>query len=667
MQGDKNGLKEIAEYLDSDKQIIEFLGYHRIETTERQVARRFIEENCLFTENELKIDKNIKKNEFLNFINKNYRKIEFSNLADAFLLAPIEKRPVKVELRELTENKSLELQNKKTELLGNEWVKKTEINSLLENRDSKCLLLIASELFKIRYRFNVHHFNENEYISLLNLLTNIEIGVENEKKEISWHIDKDFYPESSLNLLIYLASNYKDFKWNTQKNTFENPKIQILKTDKEIALFQLLNNENDSIALNAFTQLTNCDPQKVIKLADEYQKADIDKNYAIPTFPYKFLKQLVQLVSVYNQYGINYYTNTKVKKYIGKLDSELSFNERRNLENEIIIQLSLNDISSFEYWALINEKSWGCTYSAARILDIFYSNHFEEILNNSQQLNLYLKKSSFFDNLGIIGICNNYLIKFTDLQELGIEKLSRLENSDKEIKTKIEKAKVICKLSIKEPNDNKKVNHTNKDFNVTNIKVNIKKLSEIKNQEIMEDTLIEFLSKIAYKQIGEAMQEIEHIDLKESNWKKYSFLERDFGFFIYYNFDTITTRKKFLTDYYKFSEFDFYKNMLNQAGINYFNQNKILDYDKIYDALKYNVVVAFVGGGGGRHDNEVYTVIKMLELTHQTTLGYPRKICNSNGIYGCDSQDRANYWMQFLIDKKLLKKEHKVPVSFHYE
>jgi hypothetical protein len=42
-------------------------------------------------------------------------------------------------------------------------------------------------------------------------------------------------------------------------------------------------------------------------------------------------------------------------------------------------------------------------------------------------------------------------------------------------------------------------------------------------------------------------------------------------------------------------------------------------------------------------------------LTNKTTLGYPKKICNSNGIYGCDSQDRANYWMQFLVDNKLLK------------
>jgi len=667
MQGDKNALKEIADYFDSEKQLVEYLGYHRIETVERQVAKRIVLENCLFTEKEINIDDNTSKNHFLKFINQNYERINFSTLAEAFLITPLEERAVKTEFREVTDVKQQELSNNKSELLNQEWVNSAGIKSQLQHKDSKCLLTIASELFKIRYRFNVHHFNKDEYIDLLSLLTHIEIGVPNDTQTISWHINKDFYPESSLNLLIYFASNYKDFAWDTQKEIFVNPKIRVSKTDKETALFQLLNNTDDAIALDAFTQLTNCDPVNVIKLAKEYNEAGIKHNYAIGIFPYKFLMQLVQLVSIYKQYGINYNTNPKVKQYIDSLKADLSFKERRSLENEIINQLTLNDISSFEYWALINESSWNCTYSSGRILDIFYSNHFIEILNNSQQLNIYLKKSSLFNHLGIIGVCNNYLKKFTNLKEIGLEKLNSLETSDQEIKTQIEKAKSFCNTSIKVPNDTKKINDANKDFHVGNLKKIIRGIHKMKDQKKMEDSLTELLSQINYKQIGKAMKEIENIKFLESEWKKYSFLERDFGFFIYDNFDTITTRKEFIVDYNKFSEFDFYKNMLMKAGLNYFMKNNLLDYDKIYDALKYNVVVAFVGGGGGKKDNEVYSIVKLLELTHKTTLGYPKKICNSNGIYGCDSQDRANYWMQYLVDNKLLKQGHKEPVSFHHE
>jgi len=62
----------------------------------------------------------------------------------------------------------------------------------------------------------------------------------------------------------------------------------------------------------------------------------------------------------------------------------------------------------------------------------------------------------------------------------------------------------------------------------------------------------------------------------------------------------------------------------------------------------------------------VYAVIKLLELTHKTTLGYPKKLCNSAGIYGCDVLDRANEWRQYLEDKGLLKEKHDEPVSFNY-
>lgn len=139
------------------------------------------------------------------------------------------------------------------------------------------------------------------------------------------------------------------------------------------------------------------------------------------------------------------------------------------------------------------------------------------------------------------------------------------------------------------------------------------------------------------------------------------------GLFIDDNFDTLPARTAFLNLYDKLSEFELYSYYLNKAGIDYKNKDNSLNYDKIFDILKYNVVVAFAGGGGSKRDNEVYAIIKILELKHKTTLGYPKKLCNSNGIYGCDSQDRANEWMQFIITKSLLKEQHNEPVSFHYE
>lgn len=659
--GDKSALFEIAKYFDSKKEVTKFSGYHIIKTNESAVAKRVVNENCIFTSSEITISNDITSTDFLSFLNANKEKITFSKLAHAFLITPLESRSSKVECRELSEAKKKELQAKYTDLLTKEWVKEAEIDSLISKRNSKALLSIASELYK-----NRNQFNKNEYTELLQILMGNEIAVENERKELTWHIDKTYYPDASLNLLIYFASHYSSFKWDEQSAAFRNDEIQVLAIGKEDLLFQLLNNQDDSTALDAFTQLTGCNPAKVMQLADEYQKADIAKSSAIPTFPYKFLKQLVRLTDYCKQNNIDFVGFPELQSTCRKLDSDLSFTERRKLEDSIIQHIPVAEITAFEYWAIINEQSWGITYSAGRILDIFYSRHWSEIVTTEPYLKLFLKKSYLFDQLGIIGICNNYLKKFTNLGQTGIKKLELVQTADREIKKQVEIAKSFCSQSLKLPKDTMKVNNGNRDYNVSNIAKKIKAIKTTRDPEKMEDELVELLSKITYSQIGEALREIENIQFRESSWKKYTFMERDWGFFIDNTFDTLPTRTSFLALYNRLSEYELYAYYLDKAGIDYKNKDNSLNYDKIFDILKYNVVVAFVGGGGGSNDNEVYAIIKVLELTHKTTLAYPKKLCNSNGIYGCDSQDRAKEWMQFLVTKRLLKENHNEPVSFHY-
>ena len=666
--GNKTALYEIAPYFDSKKELEEKFAYNHISArNESEVAKRIVKVNSIFTNTEIIIEENTSSQDFLKFLNANIENITYSKYANAFLITPLETRFVNIRFREITEVKRLKLKDEYQGIFSS--LANQEIKSLIESKDPKSLFIITSELFKERNWLNTFGdgSKKDEYIKLLQLLTNVEIEVEGDYNKMTWHIDEEYYPIAALNLLCYLSANYPKFKWNENKKIFENNDIKIFAIGKENSLFQLLGSENDSIALSAFIQLTTCNPAKVTELANEYLRADFDHNYVLPTFPYKFLKQLVALTNYCDINNIDFAGTKELQKHIMLLRSDLSFSERRKLEDTLIKIFTLDDITAFEYWALIYEQSWGLTYSAGRMLDIFYSNHFSEILNNNKQLNLYLKKSSIFDNLGIIGVCNNYLKKFTYLKEYGVERLNTLQTTDAEINTEIEKANIICYQPIKIFNDTMKVNIANKDFVVNNLRQNIIAIKKIKDQEKLEDSLTELLSKINYNQIGEAMKEIEDIKFKESEWKKYSFLERDFGFFIYDNFDTITGRNEFLADYEKFSEFNFYKNMLIKAESNYFYDDNTLNYDKIFDALKYNVVVAFVGGGGGRQDNEVYSIIKLLELTHKTTLGYPKKLCNSNGIYGCDSQDRANYWLQYLTDNKILKLPHNEPISFHYE
>ncbi|MGG9964475.1 hypothetical protein [Ferruginibacter sp. SUN106] len=668
MIGDKKALFEIAPYFDDHKKVVDFLGYHRLETTPSEIAKRMIEENCLFTAGEIIITEKTSAKDFLNFLNKNKEKIIFSNLAKAFLLTPLENRPVKFEIREISKNKKETLLNKAAELKNSEWVTENQIDSLIEAKDPKSLLLIASELYKVRYRFNRSYFKEYEFTELLALLTGTDIGVENEENRISWHIDKEFYPDAALHLLSYFAKNYTQYKWDEQLSLFVAPNYKIKTLWREAILFEFLVNKNDSIAMDAFTQLTTCDPERVTELAVEYNKgSDFEKNDTIPIFPYNFLKQIVLLTDYCRKEHIDFTGSPELRNDIKKLDSGLSFNERRQLENKLISNLSLDDITALEYWALINEQSDGITYSTGRVLDMFYSKNWSTILHTERQLTLYLKKSLLFDRLGIIGICNNYLKKFTSCGATGIDALNKLQSNDSDMNQQIVKAKAFCMLKLKRPADLKKINDGNKDFIITGLKEKIHAIDiNTKDSAKRDDALVSILSKITYNQIGIAMKAIENITFQTS-WYKYSFMERDFGFFMVDNFDIPETRNEFMELYNKFSEYELYAYYLQQADIDYQNEALELDYDKIYELLKYDVVIAFVGGGGGSRDREVYSLIKLLEIKYKTTLGYPHKLCNSDGMYGCDSQDRANEWMQFLIDNKLLKKVHDEPISFHYE
>ncbi len=665
-QGNILALFDIAQYFDSLTEVTEFLGYHPIPTTQAEIAKRIVQENCIFTDSEISITKELTTKEFLTFLTGNKDKITFCNLADAFLVTPLEKMTSMVEFRTIPVYKREQLKASYSELLTKEWVVKAKIDSLISINDSKALLLISSELYKIRYRFNIHHFNYNEYIELLQHLLGIDIAVGNEKNNLTWHIDKAFNPKFALNLLIYFTNNYTKFKWNAQSSAFLNEEIQAKAIGREEDLFLRLCDKNRSIAFDAFVQLTTCNSAKVIKLADEYQTAFIEPQSFIVTFPYRFLKQLVILTEYSQQNNVDFVGTAALQSAITRLKSDLNFTDRRKLEDSLINTLQLEDITALEYWALIHESS-RVTYSAGRILDIFYSKHWSELLNNKQHLVHFLKKSYLFKKLGIIGICNNYLAKFTNLGEKGIVPLSTLQTDDIDIIQQIEKAKLLCNKALQPFVEKKKFGNGNRDYDLSDISAQINSIVTSNSQKNIESKLVELLSQITYSQIGEALRKIENISFTENRWAKYDFMENDWGFFMDNNFDSLPVRNNFLQLYDRLSEYELYAYYLDKAEIDYKYLDNSLNYDKIYDLLKYNVVVAFVGGGSGRQDNEVYSIIKILELTHKTTLGYPKKLCNSNRIYGCDSHSRAGEWMQYLRENKLLKTTHDEPVSFHYE
>ena len=664
-KGDFNALNEVAEYFDSKNELNEYLGYHILKSNESNLAKRLVRENSLFLDSEIIIDSTTSSSDFKSFLKDNKKNITFSNLANAFLITPFDKRKTDFEIIEITDFKWNSLKVKRNELLNLDWVRKNGIDSLVNSGNPLALLKTASVLLKNRYRFDEYYDNE-DVIKLIQLLTKSQIAVPNESGELSYHLDKDFYEQSKINLVIFFANYYKEYKWDESISAFSNDKLNVKEVDKEKTLFEMLSSENDTIAQNAYINLTKLEPQRVIELADQYRKADISENYVLPQFSFRFLKQLVQLANYSKENNIDFEGNDTLKNQIELLKTQLTFSERRELEDQLINSLTLDNITAFEYWCLIYQKSWSLTYSAGRILDKFYSKNWNELITNSKHLETYFLKSRLFDELGIIGFCNNYLIKFLDSSQETKVSIHNLSSTNLKVQGQIEKALVIAEKTIKFKPKEKKTWNGNTFDRVNDFDKSFKKIKKLSDSlDVFEDEVLSLLSRIKYSQIEKALKTVNELPLKD--FTKYSFLDRDFGFSFIGDFKQSEVQKEFLVNYGKFSELDFHKHYLKNREIEIINTNGKLDFDKIYDILKYDIKTAFVGGGGSTKDNGVYAVIKVLEITFNTTLDFPDKLCSSDGMYACNPRSRAKEWMNYLEVNNHLKKEHNEPVSFAYE
>ncbi len=432
------------------------------------------------------------------------------------------------------------------------------------------------------------------------------------------------------------------------------------------SLFALLLVENDSMALDAFMQLINGNPAEVVPLTVKNEKPFATPNRAIPMFPYRFIKQMVVLTDYYRRNRINSNGSEELRNDIALLKTNLSFAERYKLENKLIQTLSLTDISAFEYWALIGQRNVELTYSAGRILDVFYSRNWSKMLADKEQLATYLKKSYLFERLGIKGICNDYLKKFTGTAPT-VERLRELQSTDPDINAQLVKinTKFTTAPEVLEKKDNSLKSASNDDFKVIDLEKKLKKLTaNVRDSAKNEEELVILLSQINYQQLPLAFQYIEKYPFKD---EKYSFMEQDFGFFMLGDLNKKENRDAFLDLYSHHTEYELYAYYLDSAGIDYKNNKGKFDYDKIYELLKFDVVTAFAGGGGSERNNEVYALIKLLELTYKTTLDFPGKLCNAKNMYSCSASRRVKAWMSYLAEHNLLEQRHVEPLSFTYE
>ncbi|GAA5100322.1 hypothetical protein GCM10023210_38730 [Chryseobacterium ginsengisoli] len=667
-KGDSKALYELIPYFDSKKILSENLGHHYLETEESYLAKRAVEENFMFPETAINLTEIKSAENYSDFLNKNKNKIKYYPELETFYITPINARKDFVEFRELPIAKLQKITKRRSEILNKDWVKAKSIDFLIKQNNPESLVKICEELYRRRDKFNVYNRNEEDFLDLLKILSHKDISSVGRNDYRVWDTeDFNFDNNAILNLLIYFSKNYKNFVWDSSLHYFINKSLKTQKTDNIANLFEDLYNENDSIALNTFIKLSQSDIKRVNEICAEKSRNFLDRtNSSLPIFPFRFLSGLSQLTSYYKQNNIDFQGTKDLHTHIEKLSSEISFKERREYENYLINHLTLQDLAPLEYWSLIYEKRPELSESVSRILDIYYTENWDKIINDENQLTLYLKKSLLYSRIGINGNLNYYLFKFTGNGNDGIKLLDKITSKDPDITFQIEKAKKMCLKNFDYPVDPKKTFDGNFNSQKVDLNAEVEKLRiTAKDNDDFEYGILKLFSKIGYSQIPEALQVLEKLNFKENGYKdKYSLFERDFGFFMIKNWKDKKIRDEFLSVYKSHTEKELYRYYLDLAGIDYKNKDGNINYDKIYEILKFNIVTPFTGSE--ELENEVGSVIKLLELDQNTTLGYPDKLCNSAGMYICPPSDRAWEWRKYLKDKKLLKENHSKIVSFNY-
>lgn len=667
-KGNKKAFNELTPYFDSDKLLSENLGYHYLETEEQSFAHRALTENFIYPDNELQSENIKNSKDFIRFLAINNDKIKYYPEVEAFYITPINQRKEFIEFRELPEVKLQKIKSRYTEILSKNWIKEKGIDLLIKKNNPIVFLKICEEFYRQRDKFNNYNRNKGDFHDLLRILIGKDIGSAAQNGNITWDTeDMNFDNTATLNLFVFFSKNYKNFKWNSSKNYFENHSLQVKDTEPLSNLIEDLYSENDSIAIQSYIILSQSDPIRVGKLCDEKEKNSLDRpNSITPLFPFRFLKQLSLFTNYCRQNTIDYLGSDELTSQIERLKSELTFNERRKLEDQLIKNLTFEDITSLEYWSLIHEKEVKLGESTARILDIYYTKNWPTILNNPDLLKWYLKKSILFSRIGINGSLNYYLIKFTGNGSATIKILDLMKSDDPDISLQIEKAKKICLNTFEFPIDNLKISEANFNSKRINIEQEIETLrSKSIKQNDFEYNILSLLAKIGYGQIPEAIKNFKKLKFDEKSYRSpYSFLERDYGFFMIKNWKSQEVQDQFLSIYNSHTEKQLYQYYLDKAKIDYKNKEAIIDYDKIFEILKFNIGIPFTGSS--LQENEVGSIIKLLELELKTNLNYPDKLCNSAGIYICPPTDRAWEWQRYLIDNNFLKAQHSDIVSFHY-
>lgn len=349
------------------------------------------------------------------------------------------------------------------------WMKKNAIHDLMKTENNRAYLYLAADFFKnhlANYKNKTTPIlskKEYEDFFIESNQLNIKILGDNGKyKNIFKEIKSSGCKDATLkrNFLLYWLTHHEDFEWNQSYSLYLNKHETLEKTENLEKHFRRLVSSNDEAAMESFQQITVGAPAEVMNLSNKYRQLLRSYNKTLPNIRHLYLEQLAVLTDFCRNNDIQYEPSPRLRQKLEQLRGDIPASERYDLENRIINSLEIQEVTAVEYYACLFENNNSFTFSIGRILDYFYSQHWEVVVHNDTQLRLYLKKAALYKRIGTIGSCNVYLNKIESKSEelnTRLNDLLKVEPDDDIIfliQLLLPKEKVVSNSDLREFIDN---------------------------------------------------------------------------------------------------------------------------------------------------------------------------------------------------------------------
>ncbi len=309
------------------------------------------------------------------------------------------------------------------------WVQRNALRDVLKTEHPRLLFYLAT---------HIRHAKEEreDFEKILQKLTKTQFFLPNTEGVFSGKLSFERALESiekMKNFVVFWANHAEEFEWDAERHFFANKNILVERGNRYERLFRRLSSENDTAAMASFTELTEGDPAMIGQLAEKYRPLLRAYNAQLPDFRYGYLEQMSRLVTFCKKNKIAYRLPTALDTLMLKLQENMMPDTRYLIENQIISESKLEDITALEFYGCLYSSNPNVSFSVGRILDFVYSKYWTTILNNDEPLRLFLKKCFVFKKIGVVGVCNSYQNKISFLNPVlrqHLTDIARTESDD---------------------------------------------------------------------------------------------------------------------------------------------------------------------------------------------------------------------------------------------